>query len=165
MLQSKIFRSLLILVVFVQILFSCTTGLVNKKFSTNKRALLWKNRDSSHEKNEVFLFDYETVKILGIINNNDTTQIWSGVNNFGFAIMNAESRDMISENGDSTQYDDEGYLMKEALKSCQTIDDFGALLAASNEDGRKVTSNFGVLDASGNAAYFETGNHKYFRFD
>ena len=31
--------------------------------------------------------------------------------------------------------------------------------------GRGVTSNFGVIDAQGVAAFFETGNHEYFRFD
>lgn len=143
-------------------LYPCTTGLADKKFATNKRALLWKNRDSSHKMNELILFDYGNVKFIGLINNNDTTQVWSGVNNFGFAIMNSESRDLISLD-DTTCYDDEGVLMKEALKTCKTIDDFENLLNVTNESGRKVTSNFGVIDANGRAAYFETGNHQFFK--
>ncbi len=160
-------KKIILLLIFILILsiniFPCTTGLVDKNFASNKRSILWKNRDSSHQKNEIVFFDYGEIKFIGLINNNDTTQVWSGVNNFGFAIMNAESRDMVVENGDSTQYDDEGFLMKEALQKCKNIKDFENFLKLSNISGRKVTSNFGVIDASGNAAYFETGNHKFFK--
>ncbi len=152
-----------LLLLMVSRLYPCTTGLADKNYSDSQRALLWKNRDSSHEMNELYYFDFGDVQFIGLINNNDTTQVWSGVNNFGFAIMNAESRDLISP--DSTEYDDEGYLMKAALKTCRTIDEFEAFLKTSNEKGRKVTSNFGVIDASGKAAYFETGNHVFFRYD
>jgi len=164
MFNSNVFRLLIIFIIFCQNLLPCTTGLVDKKYATNKRAILWKNRDSSHNKNELFLFKHNGFKYFGIINNNDTTQVWSGVNNFGFAIMNSESRDMITV-GDSTYYDDEGYIMKDALQKCKTIDDFEEILKESNKTGRKVTSNFGVIDASGKAAYFETGNNQFFRFD
>ena len=164
MFKSKFLQLLLIFIIFSQSLLPCTTGLVDKKYATNKRAILWKNRDSSHDKNELLLFKHGDFKFYGIINNNDTTQVWSGVNNFGFAIMNSESRDMVTL-GDSTYYDDEGLMMKKALQQCRNIEDFEALLKKTNEAGRKVTSNFGVIDASGKAAYFETGNKKYYRFD
>ena len=164
MFKSKVFQLLVIFIVFSQNLQPCTTGLVDKKYATNKRAILWKNRDSSHNNNGLHLFRHHQFKFFGIINNNDTTQVWSGVNNFGFAIMNSESRDMITV-GDSTYYDDEGYLMKEALQQCKNIDDFENYLKKTNNKGRKVTSNFGVIDASGKAVYFETGNSQYFRFD
>jgi len=92
----------------------------------------------------------------------DTTQVWAGINNYGFAIINAESRDMAVP-GEPTEYDDEGYLMKMALQRCQTIEDFEKMLRESNGAGRRVTSNFGVIDAAGGAAFFETGNHEYIR--
>ncbi|MBN2279632.1 MAG: hypothetical protein JXQ65_03545 [Candidatus Marinimicrobia bacterium] len=162
--KPRYFQLLMVLLFILQNLFPCTTGLVDRKYATGKRAILWKNRDSSHEKNEFFLFKRGDFKFFGIINNNDTTQVWSGVNNFGFAIMNAESRDLITI-GDTTFYDDEGYLMKEALTKCKSIEDFEKLLSLSNISGRKVTSNFGVIDASGRGAYFETGNCSYIRYD
>ncbi|MBU4443555.1 hypothetical protein KJ656_00505 [bacterium] len=143
---------------------ACTTGLAHSGFTSNGHALLWKNRDSGFKDNEVAFFRNANFSFIGIINADDTTQIWAGVNNYGFAIMNAESRDMAVPD-ENTQYDDEGYLMKEALNKCKTIDDFETMLKASNATGRKVTSNFGVIDATGNAAFFETGNHEYFRFD
>jgi len=143
---------------------ACTTGLAHSGVTSNGHALLWKNRDSGFKDNAVAFFKHTDFSFIGIINADDTTQIWAGVNNYGFAIMNAESRDMAVPDED-TQYDDEGYLMKEALNKCKTIDDFETMLIASNATGRKVTSNFGVIDTTGNAAFFETGNHEYFRFD
>jgi len=67
--------------------------------------------------------------------------------------------------GETTGYDDEGYLMKEALRHCRSITDFEEMLIRTNHSGRRVTSNFGVIDSTGAAAFFETGNHEYFRFD
>jgi hypothetical protein len=55
--------------------------------------------------------------------------------------------------------------MKLALQTCATVDDFEALLARSNSGGRDVSANFGVIDAKGGAATFETGKKGYVRFD
>ena len=143
--------------------YSCTTGLASPRVTAGNRALLWKNRDSSHEYNAVNFYDRGKFKVMGIINSGDTTQIWAGVNNFGFAIINAEARDMARKN-ENTRYDDEGILMKEALMRCKTVDDFEEMLKSTNQTGRAVTSNFGVMDANGKVAYFETGNYEYFKF-
>ncbi|MBN1397118.1 MAG: hypothetical protein JXA06_03710, partial [Bacteroidetes bacterium] len=66
---------------------------------------------------------------------------------------------------ENTGYDDEGYFIKRALQQCKNVADFDELLRETNANGRKVTSNFGVIDALGNAVFFETGNHEYIRFD
>jgi len=143
---------------------ACTTGLAHSSATVTGSALLWKNRDSGFRNNEVAFFKKNDISCIGIINADDTTQIWAGVNNYGFAIMNAESKDMAVP-GENTQFDDEGVWMKTALMNCKTVDDFENMLLETNETGRKVTSNFGVIDAAGNAVFFETGNHEYFRFD
>ena len=143
---------------------ACTTGLASGSATRHGRPLLWKNRDSGNRENEVAFFRHGDTWFLGIINADDTTQVWAGVNNHGFAIMNAESLDMAVQ-GEATEYDDEGYFMKAALLRCRTIDDFEMMLRETNSPGRKVTSNFGAIDALGAAAFFETGNHEYFRFD
>ena len=142
----------------------CTTGVFSGAVTNSARPILWKNRDSSFKDNEAAFFSHDGTQFIGIINADDTMQVWAGVNNHGFAIMNAESRDMAIP-GEETLYDDEGVLMKTALILCKTVEDFENLLKNTNETGRAVTSNFGVIDALGNAAYFETGNHEYFRFD
>jgi len=59
----------------------------------------------------------------------------------------------------------EGNVMKLALQSCATLADFQALLETSNMGGRDVASNFGVIDAEGGAAYFETDKKSYKRFN
>jgi len=145
-------------------LAACTTGLAGSEATSNSHVLLWKNRDSGFINNELAFFRNGDFSYMGIINTNDTSQIWAGVNNYGFAIMNAESRDMAVP-GEGTGYDDEGYLMKAALQQCKNVANFEEMLRSSNTEGRKVTSNFGVIDALGNAVFFETGNHEYVRFD
>jgi len=170
--RKSVFRSRVVPVVSVLIIVmaiglaaeECTTGLAAPRATANQRALLWKNRDSSFEKNEVTFLRSRSVSYLGIINADDTTQIWAGVNSHGFAIMNAEALDMAVP-GEETQYDDEGYLMKTALIWCSTADDFETMLKVTDPIGRKVTSNFGVIDSTGRAAFFEVGNREYFRFD
>ncbi|MBC8402897.1 MAG: hypothetical protein H8E14_15535 [Candidatus Marinimicrobia bacterium] len=143
---------------------ACTAGLAGGKATGSGRCLLWKNRDSSHRNNEIIFLSHGAFRLIGVINADDTTQIWAGVNNFGFAIMNAEARDMAKPD-EETLYDEEGYLMKAALLSCRSVEDFETMLKESNQVGRGVTSNFGVIDTSGAAEFFETGNHEYFRFD
>ncbi len=143
---------------------ACTTGLAAGGANPDGRCLLWKNRDSGHRNNEIVYLNHGQFKLIGVINADDTTQIWAGVNNYGFAIMNAEARDMAYPEG-KTLYDEEGYFMKAALLSCESVADFELLLQHTNKVGRGVTSNFGAIDAGGVAAFFETGNHEYFRFD
>ncbi len=138
----------------------CTVGVAVGKATFNGRSLLWKNRDTSHSKNAIYYFKGEKFPFLAVINAGDTTQAWMGVNAAGFAIMNAEAKDL-----EGTRYDDEGFLMKRALGTCASVADFESLLVRSNASGRAVTSNFGVLDARGNGAFFETGNHTFTRFD
>ncbi|MFA4839501.1 MAG: peptidase C45, partial [Candidatus Neomarinimicrobiota bacterium] len=124
----------------------CTTGILSGDVTNSGRPILWKNRDSSFKDNEAAFFSRGGTQFIGIINADDTTQVWAGVNNHGFAIMNAESRDMAVP-GEETRFDDEGVLMKIALIHCQTVLDFENLLISTNETGRAVTSNFGVIDA------------------
>jgi hypothetical protein len=142
----------------------CTTGLAHAAATANGKTLLWKNRDSSNRPNAVHLFNCQGTKFLGLINAADTTQVWAGINQYGLAIMNAEALDMAVP-GETTGYDEEGLFMKACLAQLRSVEEFAAYLDSTNQSGRKVTSNFGVIDAAGKAAFFETGNHEYFRFD
>ncbi len=54
--------------------------------------------------------------------------------------------------------------MRYALERCKTVDDFEGLLKTLPKP-LGVEANFGVIDALGNGAYFETGNFKYVKFD
>lgn len=54
--------------------------------------------------------------------------------------------------------------MTKALKTCRTVDDFARLLDTYKRP-MGVEANFGVIDATGNGAFFEVNNHSYRRFD
>ncbi len=87
-------------------------------------------------------------------------KIWAGVNDAGFAIMNSASYN-IEENDEEA----DGQFMRLALQTCTSLSEFQALLDRTNPGGRAVASNFGVIDARGGAAYFETSPKAYQRFD
>jgi hypothetical protein len=57
-----------------------------------------------------------------------------------------------------------GVIMKEALLTCSSVDEFEEFLK-SYPKPFKVLSNFGVIDAKGGAAYFETNNNSYVKID
>ncbi len=141
---------------------ACTTAVVSREASATGRAMLWKNRDADGSDNQVVLLNDGKYPYVGLVNRGDTMglQIWAGVNTAGFAIMNSASYNL--ESGDTAG---EGTLMKLALQTCATVEEFEALLAKSNSGGRDVSANFGVVDAKGGAVTFETGKTGYVRFD
>ena len=76
--------------------------------------------------------------------------------------MNTASYNLVP---DTAAYrDKEGCVMSEALSRCRTVDDFGKLLDSLDKP-LGVQANFGVIDASGAGAYFETTDHGYTRYD
>ena len=124
--------------------------------------MLWKNRDAAGSDNQVVFLADGRFPYVGLVNRGDAAglQVWAGINSEGFGIMNSASYNL--ESGDTAG---EGTLMKLALQSCATVDDFEALLARSNAGGRDVSANFGVIDAKGGAATFETSMKGYARVD
>ncbi len=157
----KIFFFILVLLPFVsKSQEECTVAVVSGKATVDGRPLLWKNRDTNNLNNEVAYFDDGKYSYIGMINAGDRTQVWMGVNSAGFCIMNSESQDL---EGDTL--DAEGFFMKQALMECATADDFEQLLLKTNETGRETKANFGVIDHTGAAKFFETGNHSFTKFD
>lgn len=141
---------------------SCTTAVVSPAASKSGRAMLWKNRDAAGSDNQVVYLADGKHAYVGLVNRGDAAglQVWAGINSAGFGIMNSASYNL--EGGETVG---EGTLMKLALQSCATVDDFEALLARSNAGGRDVSANFGVVDARGGAATFETSTKGYVRVD
>lgn len=138
----------------------CTVAVISGKATVDGRPLLWKNRDTSHLNNEVAYFDDGRFPYIGVINAGDRSQVWMGVNAAGFAIMNSESQDL---EGDTL--DAEGTFMKQALMECATAAEFETLLIRTNETDRDTKANFGVIDSTGAAVIFETGNTTFTKFD
>jgi|WetSurMetagenome_2_1015567.scaffolds.fasta_scaffold23874_2 hypothetical protein len=141
----------------------CTTAVISAQATANGRPLLWKNRDADDRHNQVVYCADGRYAYIGLVNEGDAAgmQIWAGSNTAGFSIMNAASYNLEVDKDTKG----EGAFMKLALQTCATLEDFQALLEKTNEGGRDVSANFGVIDARGGGSYFETGKHAYKRFN
>lgn len=76
-----------------------------------------------------------------------------GVNEHGFAIINSAISDLPT----NKQGIGNGALMKTVLGSCKTVVQFENYLKSTNKTGRATQANFAVMDTTGAAAIFETG--------
>lgn len=146
----------------------CTSAIVAAKATADGRPLLWKHRDTSAIDNKV---EYISSKdgehsYVALFNasDRDCKEAWIGMNDVGFAVMNTASYNIKNDRVPDSKMDKEGFVMTVALKSCRTVDDFERLL---NELPKPlgVEANFGVIDAVGNGAYFETNNDSFIKYD
>ena len=143
---------------------ACTSAIISGSKTASGRPLLWKHRDTGCPDNRVELIKahdncYEFVAIFDATDPCDTA-----VNETGFAIMNTASYNLNNDDIPESQMDREGVVMKLALEHCATVDDFEQLLL-SLPMPLGVEANFGVIDAQGHGAYFETGNYSFKRFN
>ena len=161
-------RRLISLVILLSAISSiaCTSAIVSGKLTSNGRPLLWKNRDTDDQNNKIEKIPAtrDSYEYVGLFNASDKKcqQVWMGFNEKGFAIMNTASYNLNSDT--IKEMDHEGLVMALALRKCKTVDDFQSLLDTLARPMR-VEANFGVIDAMGNGAYFETGNFKYVKYD
>lgn len=147
---------------------ACTSAVVGAGANPSGRPMLWKNRDTSTIDNKV---EYVPGKngehsYVALFNAADRKllEAWMGMNDAGFAVMNTASYNIKDDKVAAKNMDKEGILMTKALKSCVTVDDFENLLKTYPRP-MGVEANFGVIDAYGNGAYFETNNHSYVKYD
>lgn len=147
---------------------ACTSAIVAAKASPYGRPMLWKHRDTSTIDNKV---EYVAAKngdhaYVALFNAADRrlAEAWTGFNDAGFAIMNTASYNIKDDNVSSKKMDREGFVMTIALRTCTTVDDFEQLLRSLPRP-MGVEANFGVIDASGDGAFFETNNHSFRRFN
>jgi hypothetical protein len=144
---------------------ACTTFIISGKHTPDGRPVLYKNRDTDEMRNALLYFTDGRYKYVGLVdcNENFRTMVWGGYNEAGFAIMNSAAYN--NNLGDTTTFgDQEGVVMKLALQNCRNIEDFENLLRVLPKP-LGVDANFGVIDAYGGAAFYETGNYKYIKYD
>ncbi|MCI0512110.1 C45 family peptidase [candidate division KSB1 bacterium] len=144
---------------------ACTTAIISGKFTVDGRPLLLKHRDTDAVQNKMVYLKDGQYDYIGLADSPDSTleNIWAGMNHAGFAIMNSASYNL--NLADTTKSkDQEGKIMKLALQRCATVTDFEILLQQLPRP-MGVEANFGVIDAQGGAAYFETGNFEYVKVD
>jgi hypothetical protein len=155
----------LVVVFIYQISFGCTTAIISGKATPDGRPLLWKHRDSDSFNNKMIYAKGRKYNYIGLVDSDDTLhQVWGGTNSAGFSIMNSASYNLKQKEDITVLQDQEGMLMKLALETCATIDDFNKLLDSLPKP-LGVEANFGVIDAMGGAAYFEASNFTYKKFD
>lgn len=145
---------------------SCTSIIVSGKYTKDGRPLMWKNRDTGNLKNVLMYFSDGKYKYVGLVNSKDIDgkSVWIGYNETGFAIMNTNSYNLNDPDDKTKMAGLEGRLMKKALQTCKTVDDFEDLIKSLPRP-TQTSVNYGVIDAYGNAAYFELGNFKYAKID
>lgn len=161
--KNKIFVFLL-LILFAAESFACTTAVISGKYTKDGRPLLWKHRDTWAVNNKIMQFDDGKYVYTGLVNSVDKTgkSVWIGYNETGFGIMNSASYNL---NNDTIEQSGlEGRIIKQALQTCATVEEFEQLLLEMPEP-RKLEANFGAIDANGGAAYFELGNFKVIKID
>lgn len=156
----------LYLILMPLISLACTSMIVSADRSATGRPLLWKHRDTGAPGNFV-----ERVAprdgnfgFVALFNDGDSLllEAWMGMNDAGFAIMNTASYNLAPDT--ASIKDREGLVMAEALRRCSSVSDFEALLQRLPKP-LGVQANFGVIDAHGNGAYFETDDYSYTRYD
>jgi hypothetical protein len=146
----------------------CTIGVFSGRATSDGRPILWKNRDVGDAVQKYCYFDpaddadRPAYSFIGNVYSSDTTRVYMGVNEAGFAVMNSNSYNL----GDSlAEGINDGDLMSLALERCATLREFEEFLDLTAEKGRQDCWNIGALDASGNAALYECSNYDYVKFD
>ena len=146
----------------------CTIAVLSGAVTVDGRPILWKNRDTYNpDQRFIYYQSYqrdgiETIPFTGDCFRSDTTKIYMGANASGFAIMNSDSYNLHDSLSNGI---DDGTLMRLALETCRSLDDFSSLLDSTNATGRRDCWNFGCFDTTGAGAIFECANRQYWRFD
>ena len=165
---KRVFLIFSLFFIFFYDLFACTSAIVGADMNPYGRPLLWKNRDTSAFDNKIEYIpgNCEDFSYVALYNAKDSllSEAWMGMNEYGFAVMNTASYNIKNDTVPEKEMDKEGIVMTKALKKCKTVEDF-ALLLDTLPKPMGVEANFGVIDAYGNGAYFETNNDSYVRFN
>jgi hypothetical protein len=163
--KNRVILTSLLLLAVLQPMLACTTAIISGKFTPDGRPLLWKNRDTGDLDNKLMYFTGGKYDYIGLVNSQDTlgSDVWTGMNTAGFAIMNSASYNLNTK-ADADAAVNEGKVMKLALQQCAPVDEFEQFLKNLPRP-YGLEANFGVVDARGNGAYFETSNNSYFKID
>lgn len=145
--------------------FCCTSVIISGKVTSDGKPLMFKHRDTGEMNNRVEYFNGLKYSFIGLVNSSSKGgEVWTGLNDVGFAIMNTASYNIKNDDVPASQMDKEGILMYRALGVCCTIKDFEFMLDTLSRP-ICVEANFGVIDANGGAAYYEVNNSSWVKYD
>ena len=144
---------------------ACTTVIVSGKMTQDGRPLMFKTADGSVEnlRTNTYIYNHSgKYAYIGCarLNFPEMNSIFYGQNEKGFAMVNNTAKDLDAPISGTYTY---GNIIRIALENCATVDDFEALLRTLSPFA--YGSNYGCIDAEGNAAYFECGANGYRKFD
>lgn len=144
--------------------WACTSFIISGKATPSGKPAMFKHRDTGELNNRIAYFQGEKYAFIGLMNSPTLDgEVWSGMNEKGFCIMNTASYNLREDTLDC-KMDREGELMYHALANCATIADFEQWLTTYPQPWG-VEANFGIIDAQGGAAYYEMNNHRWIKYD
>lgn len=161
---SKIFivASALIFISFKA--FCCTSVIISGVVRVDGRPVMLKHRDTGELNNRMEWFQGLEYSFIGLVNSPSRGgEVWSGVNSAGFCIMNTATYDLKDDDVPASEMDKEGIVMYKALGICRSLQDFENMLDSLPKPWG-VEANFGIIDALGEAAYYEVNNHSWKKY-
>lgn len=136
-----------------------TIAVVSSHATVDGRPLLWENRNSDHKDINVQFFKGVRYDYTGVINANDTLQVWMGLNTAGFGIVYSNA---FLHSGE--RVDPSALFVKYVLGLCSSLEEFETLLKSyANKIRRPV--NFGCFDVYSDCAMYETRSGRYLKID
>ncbi|HEX7343500.1 MAG TPA: hypothetical protein VF398_04510 [bacterium] len=156
-------KTLILLILLPQLLQASTVALISGDATADGRPLLMKQRDNAENANQEYVYNHDgQYAYVGVTYTDLTNQCWGGYNEVGFCIINSNAHNL----DDSVAGpDDDGYIIRQGLMTCQTVADFQGIMDSTNLTGRTRPANYGVIDAFGNGAFFEASDHEYVIYD
>jgi hypothetical protein len=148
-----VYLNILILVQFGQILAS-TSGIIaviSSRQTLDGRPLLWQNFDSENPDVQFIFFKGLKYDYIGLVNGQDTSLVYSGLNTAGFGIViNRPNPDSTDSRASSPTN-----ILKDALATCGNVEDFERLLQKS----ALIESNASIacIDAYGGSVLHDAG--------
>lgn len=152
---------------------ACTSVIVSGRARPDGRPVMFKHRDTRNLNNAIARFQGGKYAFIGLVNadwrekvgvKGDWPEVWAGVNEAGFCIMNTATYDFKDDDVPDSLMDREGLVMYRALEICSSMAEFEYYLDTLARP-RGIEANFGVIDAYGGAAYFEVNNDRTVKFD
>ncbi|MBC8204775.1 MAG: hypothetical protein H8E87_04615 [FCB group bacterium] len=140
----------------------CTIALIAECATPDGRPLLWKNRDIPNWRQEFHFYEETPYSFIGITFAGNEEEAWGGVNEVGFAIVNANAYNFPDSTGVP---DDDGIIMYHALQTCERVADFIAYMDTTAQQGRTHPAIYGVLDANGGGGMLEASLYENYWFD
>ena len=164
-------RKILLIIISILLIFSvipslaCTSVIISGRISKDGRPVMMKHRDTDEMDNRVKYFIGPKYSFIGLVNSHTTgREVWNGTNSAGFSIMNTASYNIKDDDVPDDKMDKEGILLFKALGICANTSDFESFLDTLTKPWG-VEANIGIIDAQGNAAYYEVNNHSWVKYD